>query len=154
SRQKQITAIADMWKRVGIDSSVLVQPPALAQDREYGQSYAGVELTGSGDGDRILNRIYGPVTPSSRNNFAGTNRGHYENPQADRLIEQYRSSIGESEQSAIMRQIADLVGQDLPILLTYYNPIFATVRQGVHALDDFSGGYVGGGYFGSYTRTS
>ena len=38
--------------------------------------------------------------------------------------------------------------------MLYYNPVFATVRTGVHALDDFGGGYVGGGYYGSYTRSA
>ena len=76
--------------------------------------------------------------PTPRNSFAGTNRGHYDNPTLNDLIERYRATIREPEQGAIMRQIADEVGEEAPILLAYYNPIFGTVRSGVQALDDFA----------------
>jgi len=152
-RQKLMTAAADMWKRAGVNSSILVQPPAREGDREYGQSYSGAEMTGSGDSDRTLNRFL-PPSPTVANGYAGANRGHYENAVFNDLTDRYRSATREADQGALLRQISEFLEQEAPVLILYYNPVFATVRTGVKALDDYAGGYVGGGYYGSYTRTS
>jgi ABC-type transport system substrate-binding protein len=152
-REKLVTAVADMWRRVGVDGRVAIQPPARNSDLEYLGSYSGAELTGSGDSDRTINRFSVPI-PSARNSFAGSNRGHYENPELADLQARYRTATQEAEQGALIRRIADLFTQEAPLLVLYYNPVFATLRTGVSALDDFGGGHVGGGYFGSYPRTS
>jgi peptide/nickel transport system substrate-binding protein len=154
SKENLATAVASMWKQAGVEATSFTPPSALAQDREYQQSYPGAEHTGTGDGDRVLNRFYGPVMTTRQNGFAGSNRGHYDNAQMNELIDRYRGSLRESERGETMRQIAQLVGEELPIMLAFYNPVFGTVRKGVRALDDFGGGYPAGGYYGSYSRTS
>lgn len=154
TRENEVAAVASIWKQAGVDTSIVVPSPALRQNREYVQSYPGVDLSASGPGDWILNRLYGPNIPTPERGYAGTNRGHYDNPRLTALVEQYRSAVREPERGQRIRQIADIVGEDLPILVTYYNPVFATVRKGVRALDDFQGGRIGGADFGSYTRTA
>lgn len=127
-------------------------------------SIAAVNLAGSGQGmvtfvelhsnGLVTSDANGRPIPSARNPFAGSNRGHYENPELADLQARYRTATGEAEQGALIRRIADLFAQEAPLLVLYYNPVFATLRTGVSALDDFGGGHVGGGYFGSYPRTS
>jgi peptide/nickel transport system substrate-binding protein len=155
TRENWGAAAVDMWRRAGVDATLHVTTNAEAQNREYQQSYSAVDFGGSGTGDRIFNRFNIPDIPSERTGYAGNNRGHYANPQLTALIDQYRSSLREAERGQIVRQIAELVGEDLPLLNLTYIPIFATVRKEVRALEDLSGGNTGiGAYFGSYTRTS
>lgn len=154
TREALATAAANMWRQSGVDSSVLIPPPARRQDAEYAQTYPGVDLAGSGEGDRIISRIDGTKIPTARTRYVGTNRGHYDDPRVTGLIDRYRSSLQEVERGHLMRQIADIVGEELPILLGFYNPVFATVARDVRALEDIRGGHVGAGYFGAYTRTA
>jgi peptide/nickel transport system substrate-binding protein len=154
SRENVAAAAASMWRQVGVDTSIVVPPPALASNREYAQAFPGVELTGAGDGDRILNRIYGPNSATAVNAYSGSNRGHYEDPRLDDLISRYRSGLRESERGGTMRQIADVVGADLPLLVAYYNPIFATVGARVRAFDDLRGGHTGAPPFGPLVRNA
>jgi ABC-type transport system substrate-binding protein len=154
SRENVAAAMASMWKEVGVDASFEIPPPALASNREYAQAFSGVELTGAGDGDRILNRVYGPNSSNALNNFAGSNRGHYNNVELNQLIDRYRSSLREAERGQAIRETANLIGVDLPVMVVYYNPIFATVARGVQALDDFAGGHTGAPPFGPLVRNA
>lgn len=154
TQERVATAAADMWKRVGVDAGIEMSPAALRSNLEHLQDFPGADITGAGEGDRIFNRLHGPFMPTAQNGFGGTNRGHYNNPRMNELIERFRTTLRVDERGRVLRQIGDLVGEDLPILLLFYNPVFATVRGGVRALDDINGGYVSGGYFGAYSRTA
>lgn len=153
-REDVISAASSMWRQVGVESTIRVTPPARSQDREYVQAFPAVDLTGVGDGDKVLSRVHAAFAPTARNGYAGNNRGHYDNPRMNDLIDRYRSTLVEAERGRLIRQIADMIAEETPIMLTYFNPVFATVHGSVHALDDFGGGYVSAGYFGAYTRTS
>jgi ABC-type transport system substrate-binding protein len=91
---------------------------------------------------------------TASNNYGGNNRGHYNNPRVNDLIGRYRSSLREADRGPLMREIADLVGEDQPLIQTNFNPVFGTVRKGVQALSDLSGGYQSGGQFGAFSRTA
>lgn len=149
------TAAASMWKSAGVDVNLVVVPPALRQDLKYGQEHPGILMTGGGQGDGIFPQFDGAVMPTASNGYAGVNRGHYNNPALSDLIPRYRATLRADERGQITRQIADLVAEDLPVLPTYFFPVYATVSSQVHALDDLDGGYTGGGgYLGGYARTA
>jgi peptide/nickel transport system substrate-binding protein len=149
------TALADMWKRIGIDSKIFTVPQALQQDREFAQAFPGTDLSTGGQGDRILPRYDGNASSTARNGFSGNNRNHYNNPRATELVNRFNLSIGEAEQGRILKEIADIAVEDLPLLPIYYYPVYATVGRAARALDDLDGGHTGGGgYFGGYVRAA
>ena len=152
TRETLAAATAGMWQQAGIQATYTVPPAAFAQDLEYMQSFSGVELTGAGDGDRILNRLYGPNSTTAANHYAGSNRGHYQDPAFDALFERYRTSLDGADRGQTMRALSDLIGTDAPLLVAFYNPIYATVSRGVDALDDFAGGHTGTPPFGPLVR--
>jgi peptide/nickel transport system substrate-binding protein len=147
-------ALASGWRQVGVDTSMVVPSPAQSLDLEWAQAFPGIQSGAQAVGDQVLNVLYGPTQATARNNFGGNNRGHYDNPQMNDLIDRFRSSLRETDRGQLMRQIGELVGEDQPIIQTNFNPIFGTVRKGVRALDDFSGGYISGGQFGAYSRAA
>jgi ABC-type transport system substrate-binding protein len=155
TRERWAAAAVDMWKRAGVDAGLHVTTAAESRDREYQQAYPAADFGGSSNGDRIFQRLDPNNVPTERNGFNGNNRGHYLNPRLSTLIDQYRSSIAEADRGNLMRQITELVGDELPLLNMSYIPIFGTVRREVRALQDLSGGNSGiGSYFGSYTRNA
>jgi peptide/nickel transport system substrate-binding protein len=149
------TAIADMWKRAGFDSKVDPIPQARVADREYLQAYPGVEITGTGQGDRAFARIDGNTWATARNGFSGSNRGHYSNPRFTELAGLYRASLDEASRGNIVREMAGIFKEELPFLPIFFLPVYATVASGIRALDDIDGGHPGGGgYYGGYPRTA
>ena len=155
-RQARETAmLADMWKNVGLDTSIYLMPNALQEDREHWSSYPNVEITPRGYGDTILTRFEcaeSTVGPS----FRGANRGHYcDSATMDPLIASYRSSLRPEEQGRYIRQIAEQAALDLPAIQTHFNPFHAAVLKGVTAMaDDFEGALEAGGRYGSYYRNA
>jgi ABC-type transport system substrate-binding protein len=138
SKQPLAVAVADMWKRVGIDSSVSATPPALTQDQQYAQSFPGIQMTSTVAGDGILVLYDGNQIPTARNGYVGSNRGHYSNPRVTELIERFRATIGESERGQLMKQVGDLLLQDAPVLPLFFNPLAFTVARDVRVFDDLN----------------
>jgi peptide/nickel transport system substrate-binding protein len=154
SRETVGAAIASGWRQVGVDATVVVPSRAQSADLEWAQAFPGAQITAQTAGDSILNMLYGPTMATARNNYGGNNRGHYNNPRVNDLITRFRSSLPETERGPLMREIAERVGEDQPLIQPNFNPIFGTVRKGVRALGDISGGYISGGQFGAYSRTA
>jgi len=79
---------------------------------------------------------------------AGANLGHYDNPRVTELIERFRVTLNEPERGQLVKQVVDLVAQDVPLLPFFHNPQYVTVSRGVHALDDIDGAraLITGGY--------
>ena len=155
TREAWASAAADMWKRAGVDMNLHIVTAAEARDREFQQAFPSADFGGSGAGDRIFQRIDPYGVPSKANGFAGQNRGHWSNPQMAPLVDRYRGALAEADQGSAMHDIAQLVGDDLPLLNLSYIPVFGTVRTEVHALDDMAGAQTGiGSPFGSYSRNA
>ena len=150
----EIAVIADYWKQIGVAAEQYIIPGAVVRDREARSRYPGFETSARGSGDSILARVDSRVSAGPRNNFSGANRGHYANPQLDDLIDRYRQSVSEQEQAQSIRAVSDLVAEDLPLMLLYYNPTTPAVREGVKAFDDFRGGAEASRLFGTFSRNA
>jgi hypothetical protein len=91
--------------------------------------------------------------PSPATSFGGQNRGHYcDSVRMQPLINEYKRSLNAADQGRVLKQIAELSAQDLPILQTYFSLHGIPVAKGVKAMDDFGGGLPGSGTYGSYFR--
>lgn len=150
----EIAVIADYWRQIGVQAEQYIVAGAIVRDREARTKYPGFETSARGSGDSILARFDSRVAAVAANQYSGANRGGYRNPEMDRLIDRYRQSIDERELAQAARAISDLVAEDLPVALLYYNPTTPAVRKGVRALDDFAGGAEGSRLFGTFTRNA
>lgn len=152
--EEEAAILADMWKAVGVESPLFIVPNAQVANRELRQSYTGVEISARGYGDNILTRAE-CSTSAVPPRYAGSNRGHYCNPQMDQLIGNYRTSLTRAEQGRGIGEIARFHAQELPMMQLYFNLSHPTVVRGLNALaNDFSGGIQPGGYYGSYFRNA
>jgi peptide/nickel transport system substrate-binding protein len=150
---REIAVIGDYLKQVGVVAEQFVIPGARVRDREYRSNYPGFETSAAGYGDSILNRVDSRQSALPPN-FSGTNRGHYLNPRLDQLIDQYRQSVTVPDQERAIRAISDVMAEDLPLMLLYFNPTTPAVRKGIKALDDFRGGAEGAQLYGTFTRNA
>ncbi len=146
--------LADMWQQIGLQTSIFIIPNAQQGNRQLRQSYPGVEISARGGGDSILTRAECATLPMPPR-YDGANRGHYCNPQMDRLIGEYRASLTRADQGRWIGEIARFHAYDTPMMVLYFNLSQPAVVRGLSALsDDFAGGTQPQGYYGSYMRNA
>ena len=146
----EVPAVADYWRRIGVDVEEFIVPPAQVRDPQYRASYPGWELSSQAGGDGILGRLEGPVA-SAATRWQG-NRGGYEDARATQLISAYRSSVTPDAQFQTMKALSDFVADQLPFLVLYYTAESLGASNRVVALDDEDGGDSAGRAYGSYSR--
>jgi peptide/nickel transport system substrate-binding protein len=154
-QERKLSVIADMWRQVGVAAEEHVIPAALVRDREYRQNFPGTEITARGNEDTLLTRLDCPGSPTAQNRYSGNNRGHWCNTDFDRLASQYRGALREADRGPLIKQIQDVVLDEVPITLLNYEVSVVLARKGVTAFhDDFAGGADSGRAYGTYSRNA
>ncbi|MBM2811215.1 MAG: hypothetical protein HW416_1974, partial [Chloroflexi bacterium] len=148
---REVAAYADSWRRIGIEVDEVRVPPAQVRDREYRAQYASWEVSG-GSGDSIFSRLEGPAA-SAQNRWVG-NRGGYDDPRAQALVDAYREGLSERDQFRAVKGLSDFFVDELPLLVLFVSADPIGVRKGVDALHDVAGGAQAGQPFGTYSRTA
>jgi ABC-type transport system substrate-binding protein len=141
--EKELAFVAAGWRQLGLDVTEYIPPSALARDNEFKSKFPGLETRARSTGDEIFVSFDGRLGPSPANRWRGANTAHYANPSLDRLIDKLESTIDEREQGLVLREMGELMASDLPALPAYVRSIFAAVRTGVRALDDYAFGQTG-----------
>ena len=111
--------LADQWKRVGV--ALALQPlenATLFSDISQGnfQLYT-LRWTGFTNHDPD---IFDYVFNSRRMPPDGANRGHYRNPEIDKLLKQEREELNLEKRKAILSQIQKIVAEDEPYIDLWY----------------------------------
>jgi peptide/nickel transport system substrate-binding protein len=151
---QESAAMADYWRRIGIEVEERVLPAAQTRNPEFQAAFPSWESSSAGGGgDGILARLEWPV-PGPENRWVGSNRGGYESQHGWQLIGAYYASATEAEQFQSMRALSDFLVEDLPLLVLYNTVNHIGVRKGVRALDDHAGGAGPAHLFGTHTRNS
>lgn len=150
--EREISAFADYWRRIGQEVETSTTPPAQAANLEYRASFPGWSSTAQGVGDGILARLSGPAAgPQTR--WQG-NPGGYDDPRGQALVDRYRASLSAGEQFEAMKAIGEFWAAELPLLVLYNGTHSVGRRTGIKALDDHTGGGNGSLAYGYYTRNA
>jgi peptide/nickel transport system substrate-binding protein len=152
ARLWEVAVLADYWRRVGLQVEEFTIPSAQVRNLEYRALYASWEASSAGQSDSVLGRLEGPAA-SSANRWTG-NRGGYEDPRAQSLLDHYYTSLREADQFQAMKAISDFVAAELPILITYYASDHIGIRRGLHAYEDLGGGAKVDLPYGTYGRNA
>jgi peptide/nickel transport system substrate-binding protein len=151
-RDTEIAAMADYWRRIGIEVDEITISAAQVRDSEFRALYPSYESTAQGSGDSIFGRM-DPPPASAATRWVGE-RGGFEDQRAWDLIKRYRTSLSERDQLQAMQAINDYVVSELPLLILFFKPEHLGVRKGVVAYDDLEGGMEASQPFGTYTRNA
>jgi len=115
--------LAEQWKRVGVDLALRpLESATLFSDITRGsfQLYT-LHWTGFTNDDPD---IFDYVFNSQRMPPDGANRGHYRNPELDRLLHQQGVEMDQDRRKAILSEIQKIVAEDEPYIdLWYYDNV-------------------------------
>jgi len=152
-QDRKLAVVADYWRKIGVDASELIMSGAAIRDRVYRQAYPGMEITARGNEEVVLSRAECSAIPTAANSYSGNNRGHWCNPNFDRVVGLFRAELNEQARGPLIQQAQQLLLDDLPFGLLHYEVSVPVVRRGVTALaDDFAGGHDSGIGYGTYSR--
>src|SRR5207247_9384239 len=126
--EPEIAAIADFWRRIGLDVEEVSIPPAFTRDNQYRAQYPGWETTAD-YADSILGRLKDPSGPETR--WAGANRAGYDDPRAAALVDAYYGSMSPQEQLQATKAISDFVAAELPFIPIMFQADNIGARRGV-----------------------
>jgi peptide/nickel transport system substrate-binding protein len=111
-------AIADQWKRVGVDLEL--RPLEFATfyadvTRGSFQIYSLRWVGGNNDPD-----LFESVFSSKKMPPAGSNRGHYKNAELDALLDQSRIEMDQAKRKKILARVQEIVASDEPYINLWY----------------------------------
>jgi peptide/nickel transport system substrate-binding protein len=124
-------AVAEDWKRLGIETDVFPIPPARTGDREFEQGYPGVFVTNVNEEQFYVNRLHSSVIPSAGTRFVGSNRGGHSNAQIDALYDRLVATIDPGARTAIERELAQAVIGGLVMMPFYWETLPVLKLKGV-----------------------
>jgi peptide/nickel transport system substrate-binding protein len=131
-RRKLLLAVADFWKQLGVDTETVIIPRQRAIDREYRNTRPGFELTRQPNDfhDRSLRRFYSSEAAMPANDFSGSNRARYMNPELDGLIDRFFVTMSQAQRVPIAQQIVHHLSENLVTLPMFYavSPYLITNR--------------------------
>jgi peptide/nickel transport system substrate-binding protein len=118
--------IAQSWRRAGVVVNEHVLTLGAITDRQARASFSGVELAFGPPGLALLDsRLHSSNFPSAENQWVGGNRGRYENPEVDALLERISMTLDRGQRQELVRELARFISAELPILGVLFYPAMA-----------------------------
>ncbi len=128
-KDKELTVVADYWKRLGVEPVLDLKPIGTTGDRGYEGVNPGVSDVGNmAPYSTFFPRMNSKTLASEANRWTGNNLAGYTDPTVDSLLDRYNVTISAGEQLAIERQLLQklmgevanmpLYWEVLPVLMT------------------------------------
>jgi len=119
--------IADGWKAVGVDAKTSIIPAALNNDREYRSTLIGSQLIGVGYDAFYTDRLHSRFITTAANRWNGTNRGGYNNPKVDAILDKMVVTISQAERLELHKELLQEQLGDVATMPLYWDvdPVMA-----------------------------
>ena len=120
--QKSTLATADAWQRAGLDPQVETIPLQRQADLAFMNTLPAFHLIRIGRNVTAFQSLRSSQAAVPENNFTGANRGRYQNPELDRLIDQYFVTIPRADRMRALGQALHFVTDQLPVMTVLFDP--------------------------------
>jgi peptide/nickel transport system substrate-binding protein len=113
---------ADYIQRAGVGVETVIIPRQRATDREWRATRPGFEVVRQPNDltEGAMRRMHGSEAALPANNFRGSNRIRYDNPELNALIDRFYTTIPQTERAEVLRGIIRHVSDQLPIMGMVY----------------------------------
>ncbi len=120
--EAEMAIMAEGFRRAGFEFREVPVPQAQSRSGELRGSFPSLYTGGGGTGDASLPSFLSANIPRAENRWVGNNRSGYNNPDFDRLIDAYNSTLERDKRNEQFAQMARLFTDDLPAISLYFNP--------------------------------
>jgi ABC-type transport system substrate-binding protein len=140
---REVAIMADSLRSAGLDASINVIPRAQIADRQMRTRLPGI-LNGShnrGAAGPPIQRLRAAELPTAANGWRGGNQTGWTDPEMERLISAFETSLDRGERADHVVDMLRLASRELPIFALYYNLSFlahvSTIQgPGAYVSDD------------------
>lgn len=131
--ERQVTILADGWRRFGVDVKEFAAPPAQAAQGEIRSTFPALAANFFGAGPYgSMDFFISSALPTPENRWVGNNRGGWSNPEFDQLYEQWNRTLDQETLVKLTADIWRVHSEDLAGLPLYFN---SSVRAHVAELN-------------------
>jgi peptide/nickel transport system substrate-binding protein len=117
------TAIAGFWTDIGVRVILQNATDAQLRDRQLRETLPGVSMTDSGPTIASLSRRWhSSQIPTAENRYVGDNPAHWNNSQADRILERIDNTFRPQDMEPLLVEFAKLYSEEMPALTLFYTP--------------------------------
>lgn len=117
---KAMFVIGDYWKRIGLTVETIQIPRQRRTDLEYRANHPGLTIQRQPNDEEGMLRFHSREAPVAENNYVGDNKGRYQNPELDSLIDQYFLTIPRAQRAQLAGRIVEhLTSQVVPLGLFF-----------------------------------
>jgi peptide/nickel transport system substrate-binding protein len=133
-KDRELTVVADSWKRVGVESSLNLQTIGASGDRGYEAVQPGIFLIGNMSPlTNLFRQLNSRFVATEANRWTGFNLTGFSDPQIDSLLDRYYVTIEPTERLNLDRQLVQKGMGDVVVLPLYWEVVPTVVLEGVDA---------------------
>ncbi len=126
--ERELLIHAAGWRTAGFDIQESVIPAAQAQDAQLGASFPGMLTRTTYGGLTTMVDFTSTGIPRAENRWRGVNRGGWSNPEYDRLVAAFNSTLDQSQRAEQITQTIRIYTDELPAIpLYFFGSVFAYV---------------------------
>jgi peptide/nickel transport system substrate-binding protein len=129
---KIVQAVAQMWQRIGVQTTVDTMPWSSYATRAGKQEFAAFLLgwgVASGEGTNPLRAQIATWNP--QRGLGTANRGRYSNPAVDTLLDQAMTTMDKQARDRIVLQTMKLAMDDVPVIMLHLQKNIWATRMGL-----------------------
>jgi peptide/nickel transport system substrate-binding protein len=129
--ERALSVISDNWRRVGVRGELDILTTANQNDREYQSKRPGVYLTSPSGVNFYDNRLHSNAITRAENRWSGTNRGGYNNPRVDALLETLQVTVDDRGRVPLHRELLQEQMTDIALMPLSWEVVPVLIRGGV-----------------------
>ncbi|HEY3116594.1 MAG TPA: ABC transporter substrate-binding protein, partial [Chloroflexota bacterium] len=120
--QKSTLATADAWQRAGLEPQVETIPLQRQADLAFMNTLPAFHLIRIGRNVTAFQSLRSNQAAVPENNFTGANRGRYQSPELDTLIDHYFAAIPRADRMRALGEVLHFVTDQLPVMNVLFDP--------------------------------
>jgi len=114
--------MADGWRRTGFAFEENDFSPAQAQQGDLLGVFRSLSTTSGSQGKNSLSSFATSSISRSENGWRGMNRGGWSNPEYDRLVDAFTTTLEPDQRTQLLLQAVRLWSEQLAAIPLYFNP--------------------------------
>ncbi len=123
-------AVAKYWADIGVRTLFDNVSISSYNDVEERAKFLGVTNQGGSTSiETLFRRWHSSFIPTAENRYIGDNLPHWNDPEADRLLEQVDRTFDPAEAERVVVKLAQLFAEELPALPMYYRPEIVAIHK-------------------------
>jgi peptide/nickel transport system substrate-binding protein len=116
----EMSSLAAGWRQAGFDVKDGVLPAALAQDNEARATFSGLFSFNTGLGEAAAIGYTTQRMATAANRWQGGNRAGFSNPDYDRLVETFSTSLDRTERTRLLAEMGKTFTENVAAISLFF----------------------------------